>query len=35
MQRETTVLDDKLFLELFAIPASHAKPAARKSAAPR
>jgi type II secretory pathway predicted ATPase ExeA len=35
MQRETTVLDDKLFLELFAIPASHVKPAVRKSVAAR
>lgn len=31
MQREVMQLDDKLFLELFATPASAGKPAARKA----
>ncbi len=35
MQRELTVLDDKLFLDLFAAPASPAKAAARKPVAIR
>jgi len=35
MQRETTVLDDKLFLELFAVPSSNAKSTGRKPASAR